>query len=195
MKTKSFFSVMAFTTGMCVMTSCGSTKQVVQSAQSASVVNPYANLIDSGVEDYDTDEYYTATGIEFGSRKTEGEIRIRSLQNAQTQLRMKIKSVIVDGLMTEFAKTYQSNEEIDAVNKIARYAEVEIEKEIKETRATKIRVTPVDEKGDIGVYTVTRIYKNDLAKKIADRVSEDKQLKIDFGEKQLRELMEKRSGK
>lgn len=193
MKTKSIFSVMALVAGMCVMTSCGGSSKAV--VQTAPVVNPYANLMDSGVEDYDTDEYYTATGIAWGSRKSEGNIRIKSLNNAQTQLRMKIKSVIVDGIMTDFAKAYQSNDDVDDVSKIASYAEMVIEKEIRDTRATKIRATPVDDKGDFGIYTVTRIYKNDLAKKIVDRVSEDKKIKIDFGEEQLRQLMEKRSGK
>lgn len=193
MKVKSIFSVLALLAGMCLMTSCGGTTKTV--VQTKPVVNPYADLIDSGVEDYDTDEYYTATGVAFGSRKSEATIRIKSLQNAQTQLRMKIKSVIVDGLMTDFSKSYQSNDDIDDVAKIAQYAELEIEKEIRETRATKVRATPVDEKGDIGIYTVTRIYKTDLAKKIVERVSEDKKIKIDFGEEQLRTLMEKRSGK
>lgn len=189
---KNLFVMMALVAGVSVMTSCGgSSKAVVAPTQA--IVNPYDNLIDSGVEDYDTDEYYTATGIAFGSRKSEGITREKSLQNAQTQLRMKIRSAIVDGIMTDFAKSYQSNDDIDDVSKIARYAELEIEKEIRETRATKIRATPVDDKGDMGIYTVTRIYKKDLAKKIAERVSEDKKIKIDFGEEQLRELMEKRS--
>lgn len=193
MKVKSIFSVLALLAGMCLMTSCGGTTKTV--VQTKPVANSYADLIDSGVEDYDTDEYYTATGVAFGARKSEATIRIKSLQNAQTQLRMKIKSVIVDGLMTDFSKSYQSNDDIDDVAKIAQYAELEIEKEIRETRATKVRATPVDEKGDIGIYTVTRIYKTDLAKKIVERVSEDKKIKIDFGEEQLRKLMETRSGK
>lgn len=190
---KNLLIMVALVASVSVMTSCGTTKQVV--VQQGTSVNPYDDLVDSGVEDYDTDEYYTATGVAFGSRKSEGSIRIKSLQNAQTQLRMKIKSVIVDGIMTDFGKSYQSNDDIDDVAKIAHYAELEIEKEIRETRATKIKPTKVDDKGDMGIYTVTRIYKKDLVKNIAERVSEDKKIKIDFGEEQLRELMEKRSGK
>ncbi len=67
---------------------------------------------------------------------------------------------------------------------------------INDTRATCVKFSAVDDRGDIECYVGIRISKPELAKKIAERVgnvlTEEEKMRIDYNEKKFRDRMEAR---
>ena len=94
--------------------SCGSSKAVVDNKNNTGV-NPFGEVYEVPCSVYDTDTEFAATGIFRGSMNQKGELLKLALQNAQEQVRMKIKHAY-KGLVSNYSSTVGNNQGNDIEN-------------------------------------------------------------------------------
>jgi len=195
MKTKRFFSVMAFVAGMCVMTSCGSGKQAATpyaAGRTASSVNPFGSgTFDAPGFEPDTEEYFAALGIANGPQTRMDVLQLSALTNAQNVVRQKLKHAY-KGIVSDYSDYIGNNAGSDAQVHVERAGDQIIDAVVNDTQAQSLKFSGVDDKGHVNCYCGIRIYKKQLADKIADVVSEDEELKIRFKEHQFRKYMQEK---
>lgn len=164
-------------------------------AQNNKTNNPFGETYQMPCEELDSQTEFAATGIYKGSANQKGDVQMYALQNAQQQCRMKMQHAY-KGMVSNFAMSHGGNAGNDVQNKIAMAGDQIIEAVLNDTRATCVRFSGVDDRGDIECYVGIRINKGELAQKIAGRVndvlSQEEKARIDFNEKNYREDMEKR---
>lgn len=184
---KKLFLMMALIAGVCVMTSCGGSKQVVAANQS---VNPFSSgsYAAPGFEP-DTDEYFTGWGTANGPQARMDVLQLSALTNAQNAVRQKMKHAY-KGLVSDYSNYIGNNNGSDAQVHVERAGNQIIDAVVNDTKAQSLNFSGVDDKGRVNCYVGIRIYKKQLADKIADAVSEDEELKIRFKEDQFRQYME-----
>lgn len=172
---------------------CGGNKSIAQNNKTGN--NPFGETYQMPCEELDSQTEFAATGIYKCSANQKGDAQIYALQNAQQQVRMKVQHSY-KGMVSNFAQSHGGNAGNDVQNKIAMAGDQVIDAVINDTRATCVRFSGVDDRGNIECYVGIRISKQELAKKIAGRVndvlSQEEKARIDFNEKNYREDMEKR---
>ena len=195
MKKNIFFSVIALVAGMCVMTSCGgSSKQVAQPTPQrvAEAVNPFAGgVYEAPGFEPDTEEYFAALGIANGPQTRMDVLQLSALTNAQNVVRQKLKHAY-KGIVSDYSNYIGNNAGSDAQVHVERAGDQIIDAVVNDTRAQSLKFSGVDEKGHVSCYCGIRIYKKQLADKIADVVSEDEELKIRFKEQEFRKYMQEK---
>jgi hypothetical protein len=171
------------------MTSCGAGKQVVAPTQS---VNPFAGGTYSapGFEP-DTEEYFAALGIANGPQTRMDVLQLAALTNAQNVVRQKLKHAY-KGMVSDYSNYIGNNAGSDAQVHVERAGDQIIDAIVNDTQAKSLNFSGVDEKGHVNCYCGIRIYKKQLADKIADAVSEDEELKIRFKENEFRKYMQEK---
>lgn len=178
--------------GMMIV-ACGGSKSTAQNNKTDN--NPFGETYQMPCEELDSQTEFAATGIYKCSANQKGDAQIYALQNAQQQVRMKVQHSY-KGMVSNFAQSHGGNAGNDVQNKIAMAGDQVIDAVINDTRATCVRFSGVDDRGNIECYVGIRISKQELAKKIAGRVndvlSQEEKARIDFNEKNYREDMEKR---
>lgn len=193
MKTKSFFSVMALVASVSVMTSCGSGKQATTpyaAVHTAEAVNPFAGgLYEAPGFEPDTEEYFAALGIANGPQTRMDVLQLSALTNAQNVVRQKLKHAY-KGMVADYSNYIGNNAGSDAQVHVERAGDQIIDAVVNETKAQSLKFSGVDDKGHVNCYCAIRIYKKQLADKIADVVSEDEELKILFKEQEFRKYMQ-----
>lgn len=186
---KNLLIMVALLAGVCVMTSCGGgTNQTVVAANQA--VNPFANGAFSapGFEP-DTDEYFAGWGTANGPKARMDVLQLSALTNAQNAVRQKLKHAY-KGIVSDYSNYIGNNSGSDAQIHVERAGDQIIDAVINDTQARSLNFSGVDEKGHVDCYVGIRIYKKQLADKIADAVSEDEELKIRFKESEFRKYMQ-----
>lgn len=177
---------------VCFFSSCGANKNAVSNVPSRSG-NPFGDVYELPAAEYDTDEYFGATGIATGPATRQDILQSAALTNAQNLVRQKMKHAY-QGMIDDYSNYVGTNAGTDAETKIERGGTQIIDALVNETRATKVVFSGIDDKGNMTCYTGIRISKKDLAEKIADKVtdavSEDEELKIRFKEEQFRQKMD-----
>lgn len=196
MKTKQFFSVVALVAGMCAMTSCGgSSKQVANQApayRAAEAVNPFASgVYETPGFEPDTEEYFAALGIANGPSTRMDVLQLSALTNAQNVVRHKLKHAY-KGIVSDYSNYIGNNAGSDAQVHVERAGDQIIDAVVNDTQAQSLKFSGVDAKGHVNCYCGIRIYKKQLADKIADVVSEDEELKIRFKEQEFRKYMQEK---
>lgn len=187
---KNLFMMMAFVAGVSVLTSCGGTsKQVVAPTQA---VNPFASGAYSapGFEP-DTDEYFAGWGTANGPQTRMDVLQLSALTNAQNAVRQKLKHAY-KGMVSDYSNYIGNNNGSDAQIHVERAGDQIIDAVVNETQAKTLNFSGVDDKGRLNCYIGIRIYKKQLADKIADAVSEDEELKIRFKEQEFRKYMQEK---
>lgn len=183
-----FLSIFAATL---VFTSCRSGREVASNNGGG---NPFGEVYKLPCEIYDTDKNFAATGIFKGSSSQKGEVLKYALQNAQEQVRMKIKHAYL-GMVSNYSQTIGDNQGNDIERKITMAGDQIIDATINNTIVVCQRFGEVDESGHIECYVAIEISKKELSDKVADAVddvlTEEEKLRIGFNEKQYREQMEK----
>lgn len=187
---KNLFIMVAFVAGVSVLTSCGGTsKQVVAPTQA---VNPFASGAYSapGFEP-DTDEYFAGWGTANGPQTRMDVLQLSALTNAQNAVRQKLKHAY-KGMVSDYSNYIGNNNGSDAQIHVERAGDQIIDAVVNETQAKTLNFSGVDDKGRLNCYIGIRIYKKQLADKIADAVSEDEELKIRFKEQEFRKYMQEK---
>lgn len=172
----------------CIMiTSCGSSKGSQTSyKQSNAQGSPFGEVYEAPAAEYDTDDYFGATGIAYGPKANMDILQLNALTNAQNAVRQKMKHSY-KGMVSDYANTVSNNAGTDIQSKVERGGDQIIDAIVNDTRASKGPMfTAVDDKGNVTCFIGIRVSKKDVAEKIADYVSEDEELKIRFKEDEFR---------
>ena len=176
-----------------VFASCGNSKTVVDNKNNSGV-NPFGEVYEVPCTVYDTDTDFAATGIFRGSMNQKGELLKLALQNAQEQVRMKIKHAY-KGMVSNYSQTIGNNQGNDIERKVTMAGDQIIDAVVNDTRAVCQRFGAVGEDGHIECYVAIQISKVDLSEKVSNAVndvlSEDEKMRIGFNEMKYREQMNK----
>jgi len=139
----------------------------------------------------DTDEYFEALGISYGSKVRMGELHILALTNAQNIIRQKMAHVY-KGVIEEYMRVYGNNLGTDIETKMERGGKQFMNAILNDTREIgSPEFSEMDEKGNVTCYVVARMYKQGLAEKMADFILESEDLKGKLEEVQLRRIIDK----
>lgn len=178
------------------LVSCSNTKSTMQSSNPAPTLQTAPSKNPFGGETYnmptfepDTEEYFAASGIATGSRQRMDALQEAALANAQNIIRQKMKHAY-KGMISNYTNYMGINSKSDAVTKIERGGNQIIDGIVNETMARDVRFSDVDEKGNVNCYVGIRIYKKQMADKLADQVSNDEELKIRFNENNYRKYIQ-----
>lgn len=170
--------------------SCGTTKTVQTTIPSTQSTNPFGPVTEVPAAEHDTDEYFGATGIATGAHARMGALQLLALTNAQDMVRQKMKHAY-KGMVSNYMQEYGNNVGTDIKEKLERAGDQIIDVIVNETQASKGPLfSNVDDKGNVTCFIGIRVSKKMTTDKIADYVSEDEELKIDFKESQYRERMQ-----
>lgn len=176
-----------------MLAACGSSKSNAQNNNASN--SPFGETYQMPCEELDSDGEFGATGIYKCSASQKGNAQMYALQNAQQIIRMKIQHAY-KGMVSDFTQSYGGNAGNDIQSKITMAGDQIINTVLNDTRATCVRYSSVDDRGNIECYVGIRISKKKLADKISERVddvlTQDEKLRIDFNEKKYRDEMEKR---
>ena len=181
--------MMALVACVCVMTSCGGSKQTVAPTQA---VNPFINGVFTapGFEP-DTDEYFAGWGTANGPQVRMDVLQLSALTNAQNAVRQKLKHAY-KGMVSDYSNYIGNNNGTNAQTHVERAGDQVIDAIVNDTQAKSLNFSGVDEKGNVNCYVGIRIYKKQLADQIADAISEDEELKILFKESNFRQYMQEK---
>lgn len=113
----------------------------------------------------DTDEYFEALGISYGSKVRMGELHMLALTNAQNIIRQKMAHVY-KGVIEDYMRVYGNNLGTDIETKMERGGKQFINAILNDTREVgSPEFSEMDEKGNVTCYVVARVYKQGLAEK------------------------------
>lgn len=175
--------------------SCGSNKQATQSYESARTkptTNPFGgDFYSMPTFEPDTEEYFAASGTANGARERMDVLQQAALANAQNIIRQKMKHAY-QGMVSNYSNYMGMNSKSDAVTKIEQGGNQIIDGIVNETMARDIKFSGVDEKGNVTCFVSIRIYKKQMADKIADQISQDEELKLRFNEDQYRKYIQEK---
>ncbi len=179
---------------MLVLAGCGSSKQGTKHSNNASD-NPFGEVFTTPCEIYDTEEEFTATGIYRGSSNQKGEVQKYALQNAQQQVRMKIKHAY-KGMVSDFSQSIGNNQGNDIETKVSMAGDQIIDAVINDTRESCKRWSKVFDDGHIECYVAIKISKASLSqaisKAVENKLTDEEKMRIGFDEKVYREQMNER---
>ncbi len=183
------FIMVVITVPMLMMTSCKTTKSVVNVPGDQRSRSPFGDVYEVPAAENDTEEYFGATGIASGPKTQMGSLQLIALTNAQNMIRQKMQHAY-KGMVDDYMNAIGNNAGTDIQNEVERGGRQIIDAIVKETQASKGPVfSAVDEKGNVTCFLGIRISKKATADKIADNVSEDEELKIKFKAELFRQKM------
>lgn len=192
---KNLLILVALVAGVCVMTSCGGSKQVAApytAVRTAEALNPFGSgTFDAPGFEPDTEEYFAALGIANGPQTRMDVLQLSALTNAQNVVRQKLKHAY-KGMVADYSNYIGNNAGSDAQVHVERAGDQIIDAVVNDTQAQSLKFSGVDAKGHINCYCGIRVYKKQLADKIADVVSEDEELKYRFKENEFRKYMQEK---
>ena len=151
--------------------------------------NPFGEVYQLPTSETDTEEYFGATGVAYGPINQLGELQINALQNAQDIVRMKMKHSY-KGMISNYSRTNTNKLGSDIQSKLERGGEHIIDAIVNDTQSSAPPTINPDDKGNVTVFMSVRVYKQELADKISQYVSEDEELKMQFEEDQFRKRMD-----
>lgn len=179
---------------VCLFGSCGVNKNAGINTASRSG-NPFGDVYEMPAAEYDTDEYFGATGIATGPATRQDVLQSAALTNAQNLVRQKMKHAY-QGMIDDYSNYVGTSAGTNAETKIERGGTQIIDAVVNETIATKVVFSGIDDKGNMTCYTGIRVSKKELAEKITEQVteavSEDEELKVRFKEEEFRKSMDER---
>lgn len=176
----------------CIMVvSCGSSKGGHTSyKQSNAPGSPFGDVYEAPAAEYDTDDYFGATGIAYGPKANMDILQLNALTNAQNAVRQKMKHTY-KGLVSDYANSVSNNAGTDIQSKVERGGDQIIDAIVNDTQASKGPMfSAVDDKGNVTCFIGIRVSKKGVADKIADFVSDDEELKIRFKEEEFRKRIQ-----
>lgn len=189
MTTKSFVCVACLTATL--FASCGTQKQAVKAPSNA----PFGEVYDMPCSIHDTREKFAATGIYKGSSNQKGECHLNAIANAKALIREKYRHAY-KGMISDYSSTTGSNRGNDIATKLERAGDAVIEMVLNDAYEVCTKFSGVQDDGMVECYVAIEIFKDELAdkvtKKVADVLSKDEKIQIEFKEDEFRKKMESR---
>ena len=188
---KRIFFIMSVCVAL-LLVSCGGVKQMM-TTNSQGGGSPFGDTFEMPNAEIDTDDWFGASGVASGPKARIAEIYRTALTNGQNIIRQKMKHAY-KGAVDDYMNAFGNNAGTDYQSKVETAGTQIIDVIVGETREVqKPKYSAVDDKGTITCFLGLRVYKKDLADKVADAVasvvSEDEKLSIRFQESQFREKM------
>ncbi|HIT48590.1 MAG TPA: hypothetical protein IAC34_03755 [Candidatus Coprenecus stercoripullorum] len=176
-------------TSLMILSSCGAPRQIVADSQQQQQRKLFGETQEIPCADYDTEEYFAATGTYYGSSKNLSALQTAALNHAQQLVHNKLSHAYI-GAVDNYFSAIGTNVGSDVDNKFEGAGTQIINDVVNETGATCVRFDAYpDEKGNVNCYVSVRVSKEELADRITDFVSEDEELNIRFKEHDFRERM------
>lgn len=186
---KRYFVFVAITAIAILAVSCGSTRKTTVVASNATG-NPFGDVYEVPAAEFDTEEYFGATGIAYGPRARVDVLQTQALRNAQDLVRQKMQHAY-KGMIDDYSSYMGNNIGADAETKMERGGSQIIDAIVNDTQVSKGPMfSTVDDKGNVTCYVGIRVSKKQLSEQISDFVSDDEELKIRFDEEQFRKRMD-----
>lgn len=179
-----------------VATACGAQKRVPAQthAQSQSSA-PFGEVYSLSCEVYDTDNEFAATGIYRGSSYQKGECQLNALENAKQLVYAKYHHAY-NGMISNYSSTIGNNRGNDIATKLQRVGDQVVKAVLNDIQACCIKFSGVQEDGMIECYVGIKVPKQaiaaQVAKTVADVLTPDEKMQINFEEDQYRKQMEQR---
>lgn len=169
------------------LTCCVTAKKTKESKSKS----PFGEVFQVPAAEFDTDEYFGATGIAYGKATQMGELQKVALANAQDIVRQKAKHTY-KGMISSYSSAMDVGKGQGIQSKMETGGNQIIDAIINDTKATQGPLySEVDEKGNVSCYIGVRVNKKELAEALSDFVTQDQELKLRFDEDQFRERMKK----
>ena len=188
---KKIFTFAAVVCAAMMMVSCGASKKAtVAYAPASQSNNPFGDVYEAPCAEFDTPQYFAATGIAVGAKARMADLQRLALANAQQVIRQKMEHAY-KGAIADYLNSVGTNAGTDIENKLEAGGDQIMDLIVNETSATcGPKYSGVDEKGNVTCFIGIRIPKKALAETIVetvtDNVSEDEELKIRFKEDEFR---------
>ena len=177
-----------------VLASCGASKKV-QSQNKVSNTPPFGETYSMPCEVYDTPNEFAATGIFRGSSYQKGECQLNALENAKQLVYAKYHHSY-NGMISNYSSTIGNNRGNDIAAKLQRAGDQVVKAILNDITASCIRFSAVQDDGMIECYVAIKVPKQAVAAKtakaIADVLTPEEKLLINFEEQQYRKQMEQR---
>lgn len=190
MKTR-FVNSLFVAISMLICVSCGSSKPVAETRST----NPFNGEFYAAPDaEIDTKEYFVGTGFGYGSRVEKSALQQTALTNAQDIVRQKMQHSY-KGMIRNYMNNYGNDVGTDIQTKLERGGDQIIDALVGDAyESATAKFSEADEKGQIECVVNIRVYKNELADKIAKKATEDlsseEKLQIDFKEDLFRKKMQ-----
>ena len=190
---RKIFTFAAVVCAAMMMVSCGASKKAATNyapVASKASNNPFGDVYEAPCAEFDTPEYFAATGIAVGAKARMADLQRLALANAQQIIRQKMEHAY-KGAISDYLNSVGTNAGTDIENKLEAGGDQIMDLIVNETNATcGPKYSAVDEKGNMTCFIGIRIPKKALAETIVenvvDNVSDDEELKIRFKEDEFR---------
>lgn len=179
-----------------VATACGAQKRVPAQTQSQSQSSaPFGEVYSLPCEVYDTNNEFAATGIYRGSSYQKGECQLNALENAKQLVYAKYHHAY-NGMISNYSSTIGNNRGNDIATKLQRAGDQVVKAVLNDIQACCIKFSGVQEDGMIECYVGIKVPKQaiaaQVAKTVADVLTPDEKMLLNFEEDQYRKQMEAR---
>lgn len=179
-----------------VATACGAQKRVPTQTQSQSQSSaPFGEVYSLPCEVYDTNNEFAATGIYRGSSYQKGECQLNALENAKQLVYAKYHHAY-NGMISNYSSSIGNNRGNDIATKLQRAGDQVVKAVLNDIQACCIKFSGVQEDGMIECYVGIKVPKQaiaaQVAKTVADVLTPDEKMQINFEEDQYRKQMEAR---
>ncbi len=177
-----------------VLASCGASRRAPVQAQTSNTA-PFGETYAMPCEVYDTPDEFAATGIYRGSSYQKGECQLNALENAKQLVYAKYHHSY-NGMISNYSSTIGNNRGNDIATKLQRAGDQVVNAILNDIAASCVRFSAVQDDGMIECYVAIKVPKQAIAaqtaKTIADVLTPDEKLLINFEEEQYRKQMEQR---
>ncbi len=188
---KNVLIMMALIASAFVILGCGSSKKTVSQQtlpQSGNYSDPFGPTTRTPLFRPSDENYWYEVGIASGPKARMGQVRIEALRNAQALVREEMQHAY-QGKVKELSNMAGDNIDTDYQNKATAIGTKTIDVIVNNTNPID-EISNMDEKGNVTFYRLICISKKETAQKIAKAMSEDKDLRSNFKEEDLRKSME-----
>lgn len=178
------------------MVACGAHKNApVQTQASSQSSAPFGEVYSLPCEVYDTNDEFAATGIYRGSSYQKGECQLNALENAKQLVYAKYHHAY-NGMISNYSSTIGNNRGNDIATKLQRAGDQVVKAVLNDIQACCTKFSSVQEDGMIECYVGIKVPKQaiaaQVAKTVADVLTPDEKMQINFEEDQYRKQMEQR---
>ena len=166
-----------------VMMSCKGNKQAVQQTvqQTAPVSHsrsPFAgNTHEPPCVVYDDDKNFAATGIAYGAQTQLGSVQQLALENAQNMIYAKMEHAY-GGFIDNYIEAIGTKQGTDIETEIRGVGRRAIMQVVKNTSASCIKFSDVDDKGNVQCFVAVKIPKEKVSQEIANNLSKSQKGEI-----------------
>jgi len=195
---KNLFMMVALVAGVSVMTSCGgSSKQVVAQTQvlqsSGNYADAFGPTASVPLARPDNAEYWYEVGVATGTKSNFSDLQDNALLSAQRRIAMKMKHAY-KGVVSDYANSYTTKRGTDTQSKMERAGDRIIDAIVGNTDGLDYRQN-LDDKGNLTYFVLIGVSKKETSDKIANAISKDEKLGMDFKESEFRKTMDEKFAK